>query len=124
VSDLSNMLDVVPLGQLHSTSPAHGASTGPTPTFRWQVLDGAVSYSVYVYDRFPTLPLDPDADYGTDPAVLVGVFPVWHDTVADPGATSMLGPTLARGTYYWVVLAADDTGTAFSYSDLRPFSVQ
>ncbi len=123
VSALSNILDVVPLSQLKSTLPAYGMSVSSPPVFKWQPLDRADKYSVYVYDRFPTLPLDPDADYGTDPAVQVGVFPIWHQTVSAP-ATSMVGPTLEPGKYYWVVLGQDNSGKAFSYSDLLPFIVR
>ncbi|MCL6519796.1 MAG: carboxypeptidase-like regulatory domain-containing protein [Armatimonadetes bacterium] len=123
VSELSNLLDVVPLDQLRSISPAQSATISSPPVFKWQALDRADKYSVYVYDRFPTLPLDPDFDYGTDPAVLVGTFPIWHRTVSAP-ATSMIGPELGPGKYYWVVLAQDNSGTAFSYGDLRPFIVR
>jgi len=132
-SNLSNMLDVRPMDQLYAIAPAHGAVTSTRPTFTWKALSGAEKYSVYVYDRFPTLPLDPSADYGMDPSQYVGVYPIWP-TRSDPNGSTVFkpsnsivysGPTLERAhTYYWVVLAQDASGHAYTYSDLRPFTVE
>ncbi len=132
-SPMSNTLSVTPLGQLQSISPGQGTSVSGNPTFTWLLLSGAVSYSVYVYDEFPTLPLDPSFDYGSDPIVLQGAFPIWpsqsdpQESTVGAGEDSIgySGPPLDVGeTYYWVVLAQDDSGTAFSYSQLRSFTAR
>ena len=132
-SYLSNSLLVQPLGQLRASLPVQGARVSAAPTFTWSQLDGANTYTVYVYSKFPTLPLDPSYDYGSDPIVDAGVFPVWPTkdnidaSTVGGSATSIHynGPVLVSGhTYYWVILATDDSGTAYSYSQLRKFTVQ
>lgn len=129
-SGRSNTLFIAPLDQLQADSPAQGASGVDDPTFSWTRLTGATSYTVYIYDEFPALPLDPSYDYGADPIVDDGVFPIWprqaspnESTVG--GSTTSLdysGPALISGhTYYWLILASDGNG-AYSYSQLRHFT--
>ena len=127
---LSNTLSIAPLGQLQAGSPAQGASGVDDPTFSWTRLTGATSYTVYVYDEFPALPLDPSYDYSDDPNADAGVLPVWprqanpDESTVNDSTTSLAygGPALISGhTYYWLILASDGNG-AYSYSQLRHFT--
>jgi hypothetical protein len=135
----SRFLQITPLGQLQVAYPAQGASVSGDPVFQWSLLRDAESYTVYLYDRFPTLPLDPSYDYGSDPILTWGAMPVWPrqsspDESTVDGSTNAIvynGPSLAPGTYYWVVLAtkvyeAYDDGSpkraAYSYSQIRNFT--
>ena len=142
-SATSSFLSVTPLGQLRAAFPTQGGSEGQHPTFQWSPLSGVDDYSVYLYDRFPSYPLDPGADYTGDPALGVGLFPIWP-TQADPGGSTTSNtsinypssgvPTLQIGhTYYWVVLGSTiyeqyNDGTpkrsAYSYSEIRNFTVR
>lgn len=139
----SNFLSTKPLDQLRATSPSQDADVGQHPTFAWSSLSGADDYSVYLYDRFPSYPLDPGADYSGDPAGSIGLLPIWP-TQADTGGSTTSGtsiqypsndvPTLQVGhKYYWVVLASKiyeeyNDGTpkrsAYSYGQIRSFTVR
>jgi len=133
-SPMSNTLSVIPLGQLQSLSPGQGVSVSDSPRFTWQLLSGATSYAVYVYDRFPTLPLDPTVYDPLDPLAAWGALPIWPSNEPDFDNSTVgagqdfieySGPALSFGrTYYWVVLAQDNSGTAFSYSQLRSFTAR
>lgn len=141
-SVLSNNMAVAPLGQLQIASPANGVSVSGDPVFQWSALTGAEYYTVYLYDRFPNLPLYPEFDYTGDPAVLRGVFPIWprdfdtEESTVGSGVTSIRydGPTLIPGrTYYWVVLAqkyyevdSDNRAvrSAHSFSHIRSFTAR
>ena len=84
----------------------------------------AESYSVYVYDQFPSIPLDPGGDYGGSPPSY-GVFPIWTSAWANVDSVRYAGPALQAGhTYYWIVTAVDATETAYSYSELRSFTAE
>ncbi|MBP6964035.1 MAG: carboxypeptidase regulatory-like domain-containing protein [Armatimonadetes bacterium] len=120
-SNWSNELSVTPLGYLRSSLPANGGSVSGNPLFTWQALSRAVAYSVYLYDRFPTIPLDPGGDYGGDPPSY-GVFPIWTSDWEDVTSVRYDGSPLRSGrTYYWIVTAVDYTETAYSYAELRSF---
>lgn len=120
-SNWSNELGVTPLGYLRSSLPANGDSVSGDPLFTWQALSRAVAYSVYLYDQFPTIPLDPGGDYGGDPPSY-GVFPIWTSDWEDVTSVTYDGSPLQSGrTYYWIVTAVDYTETAYSYADLRSF---
>jgi type 1 fimbria pilin len=139
----SDFLQITPLGQLQVSYPFQGASVTGDPTFQWSFLTTDVdSFTVYLYDRFPTLPLDPSYDYGSDPILTWGAMPVWprqsspNESTVDGNANSIVynGPSLSAGhTYYWVVLAskvyeAYDDGSAkraaYSYSQIRNFTAR
>ena len=127
-SEYSNLLSVRPLGQLTVTGPADNSDQFDDPVFACQPLSRADTYTVYVYSAFPALPLDPGYDYGSDPVVDAGIFPIWPASGNLSGSTTSGtsiqydGPALVAGRrYYWVVLAIDSTETAFSYSELRSF---
>ena len=135
-SNLSNTLKVIPLDQLAVLQPMQAETVSANPQFAWTTLRDADSYAIYLYDKFPTLPLDPGFNYGSDPVVNSGVLPVWPRT-SNPGestvgasATSFSynGPALIPGhTYYWLVLASktyDSSRSAFSYSEIRHFTVE
>jgi len=132
-SEKSNWLGIRPLGQLRADSPAQGAGASETPLFDWSPLLGAAFYKVFVYDEFPTLAADPSRDY-TSPVPPPGVvtLPIWPRTInsdetrVEAGTTSIryAGPALAPGkTYYWVIMAKDESEYAVSYSQLRHFTV-
>lgn len=139
-SPTSEYLADAPLGQLSVTLPDQGDTLSGNPTFTWQSLRDAESYTVYVYDQYPTLPLDPSYNYGSDPIVGQGAMPIWprqsapNDSTVGAGQTSIAygGPALTHGhTYYWVVLASkvyesDTQGypirSAYSYSQIRSFT--
>jgi hypothetical protein len=139
-SVLSNSLSIRPIGQVRSSSPAQDAHIYGNPTFAWSLLSDADSYTVYLYSDFPTLPLDPAYDYGSDPVTGVGNLPIWprksnpDESTVDGGVNSIhySGPSLTVGhTYYWVVLASRVYETygdgspkraAYSYSQIRSFT--
>lgn len=116
---------VEPLGPISLTAPANGQSVTAPPTFSWTGLSRASAYQILVYARFPNYQSD------TDPN---GVKPIWPQDLSNPGAslvsaptTSLTyqGPVLQSGsTYYWAVLAVDATGTDYSISPIRSFTVQ
>jgi hypothetical protein len=121
-----------PLGQLASLSPAQRTLSSAAPQFTWSPLNGASYYKVFVYDEFPTLVPDPSRDYtsSTPPAGVVDM-PIWPADISSTAnrttGTSIqyAGPALVSGhTYYWFVMARDDTGAAVSYSELRNFTVR
>ncbi len=114
-------LGVSPLGYLNATAPANGASVGTAPQFSWRAVPGAAAYSVFVYDRFPSVPLDPAGDYGGNPPSY-GVFPVWTSPWANVTSVIYDGPALQVGrTYYWLVIARNADENAYSYGELRSF---
>jgi len=142
-SALSNTMSTTPLGQLKVLFPIQDAPVIGNPRFEWTRLSEADFYSVYVYDRFPTLPLDPDYKYDVDDPVLDwGIFPIWpsrtdpEESTVGGGASwkDYTGEALVLGhTYYWVVLAGkeyevDEDGyvvrAAYSYSQLRRFTAR
>lgn len=123
----SSVVQAQPYDQISPIGPSQGASTSTTPTFSWSALPGAVTYEVYLWDRFPDLQnsLDPD-----------GVVPIWpvsstsDANVVDAPTTSLRynGAALVPGhTYYWLVLARDmhdrSSTTTYSASAIRKFTV-
>ena len=132
----SRFLQITPLGQLQ------GESVSGDLVFQWSFLTRDVdSFTVYLYDQFPTLPLDPNWNYGSDPILTWGAMPVWprqtspDESTVDGSRNSIPynGPSLAPGTYFWVVLAtkvyeAYDDGSpkraAYSYGQIRNFTAR
>jgi len=132
-SELSNTLSIIPLDQLGAQLPLQGDDVSGDPRFEWSPLSGADKYTVYLYDQFPTLPLDPAFDYGSDPVVSEGVLPIWPRRPTPDESTVGAGvdfkdytgdPLIPGHKYYWVILAADGSETAFSYSELRNFTAR
>ena len=141
--DMSDFLSTTPLGQLRALAPNQDGSENGQPVFEWSPLSNVDSYSVYLYDRFPSYPLDPGSDNESNPAFGIGLFPIWP-TRDDPGGSTTTStsiqypssgvPTLQSGhKYYWVVVASKlyeeyNDGTpkrsAYSYSQIRSFTVR
>lgn len=134
LSDFSDPLSIMPLDQLRATFPEQDAVVSGTPTFRWRSLSGAAFYKVFVYDEFPSLAPDPTRDYSENiPPEGVVTLPIWPEDlsgtshVASGSATSKVyaGPPLQPGrTYYWFVVAGDETGLSYSFSEIRRFTVR
>ena len=106
-SDKSNTLSIRPIGQMTLISPSDGLIVPGNPTFRWNSLSGASTYRILVFNDFPALPIAPVIDFTSN------------------GGTSYTygGLPLNSGIYYWVILAGDSSGRAFSYSQIRRFNV-
>ncbi len=116
---------VQPLSPIALAAPANNSSVN-SPTFSWSKVNRATLYQILVYDRFPTLQSDTD--------LTNGVQPIWPADSANPG-TSLItngslsqayqGPALIPGhQYFWVVLASDRVGSAFSVSPLFTFTAR
>ncbi len=119
----SQIVSANPLGPIRAQSPAQGASVNGDPTFQWTAVNGAANYQIYVWDRFPDLQNAQDTNNG--------VTPIWPANFNNPGSslvpaprTSQVyaGPVLQRGrTYYWMVVAEDSEGAAFSATQIARF---
>lgn len=114
-----------PLQPISLTGPASGATVA-NPVFSWGSVNRASLYQILVYDRFPTLQSSSD--------VTNGVSPIWPQNPDQPG-TSLVpagrisqayqGPALISGRrYYWVVIASDTTGSAYTISPISSFIAQ
>lgn len=83
-SDLSDRVVAETLGRLNLSNPTFNPLT-----FRWQSGSGAESYSVYLFEEFPG----------------IGVDPVWSSATRVTGFSKVYdGPQLSAGTYYYIVL--------------------
>lgn len=114
----SNNASATPLEPMSTfSSPAHGATIStPSPTLRWDRLNGASTYQVIVFEGFPEINRDP----------------LWPADLNNPGnsrvshpanSTTYTGPALQPGqTYYWVVVAFSADGRARSISPLWKFT--
>lgn len=116
---------VRPLGKIGLTAPANNASIS-NPVFGWTSVNRATLYQILVYDKFPALQSDLDLENG--------VRPIWPADPNNPG-TSLVsdgrlsqayqGPALVPGRqYYWVVIASDNVGSAFTISPLFAFTAK
>jgi hypothetical protein len=117
-SSPSNNASATPLAPMSTfSSPQQGATINtPTPTLRWDRLDGAAYYQVIVFEGFPDINRDP----------------LWPADLNNPGnsrvnhpnnSTVYTGPALQPGeTYYWVVVAFSSDGLARSISPLWKFT--
>jgi len=117
-SSPSNNASATPLAPMSPfSSPQQGATINtPTPTLRWDRLDGAAYYQVIVFEGFPDINRDP----------------LWPADLNNPGnsrvnhpnnSTVYNGPALQPGqTYYWVVVAFSSDGLARSISPLWKFT--
>ncbi|MCX6381326.1 MAG: carboxypeptidase-like regulatory domain-containing protein [Armatimonadetes bacterium] len=116
---------VRPLNKITLSTPANNSSIS-NPVFGWSSVSRATLYQVLVYDRFPTLQSDIDLTNGAQP--------IWPADPNNPGSSlitdgrtsqSYQGPALIPGhQYYWVVLASDNVGSAFTISPLYTFTAK
>lgn len=101
-SPLSGFVTASTLGDL----PVDPVTTGPV-TFHWHAGSGATSYTVFVFDRFPSL----------------GIDPIW--TSAPTGGTSTIygGPALTSGhDYFFIVSGSANSNTSFTLSPVLSFT--
>lgn len=107
-SNNASATPLLPMGTF--SSPAHGATIStPSPTLRWDRLNGASTYQVILFEGFPE----------------INRAPLWTSgAVAHPtNSVVYTGPSLQPGqTYYWVVVAFSADGNARSISPLRKFT--
>ncbi len=116
---------VRPLNALNILGPQNNASV-TNPTFNWSAVSRATLYQILVYDRFPSLQSDTDQ--------VNGVRPIWPADPNNPGSSlisdgrtsqAYAGPGLTVGRrYYWVVLASDNVGSAYTISPIYSFIAQ
>ena len=127
ISPASPIVAVLPLQPISQSAPASGASVNSNNfSFSWSSVNGATSYQVLVFSRFPDLQSSTDTQNG--------VQIIWTDATntAPASATSLRyqGPALVSGrTYYWAVLAQATSsdvaiGNAFSVSAIQQFVAQ
>lgn len=117
---------VRPLAPLTLNAPANGANTNLIPQFQWTAVNRADKYQILVYDRFPALQSETDAQ--------AGAAPIWPADPDNPGASLVTGgrtsqnyagpPLIAGRTYWWTVIASDPVNSSFTISPLRSFTVQ
>lgn len=100
-SDPSTVVGGLVLGELRLRTP----DTGPL-TFRWQSAQGAETYKVFVFNRFPG----------------IGVTPFWSSPTTTATSLSYSGPSLEYGKeYFYVVLGQADGNAANTISDVDAF---
>jgi hypothetical protein len=106
---LSSVVSVLPLELLTVTQPTAGQTlTQPAQVF-WNPVNGASSYSIFVYNQFPS----------------IGVDPVVQAQNLSNAATSYTLPnSLASGDYWVIVAASADSGTEVSVSQIVKFHIQ
>lgn len=108
-SDKSNTLSIKPIGQMTTSSPINNGYASSNPTFKWTPLNGATKYRIIVFENFPTISETPVID-----ATLNGGTSYTYTGL----------PLDSSKTYYWVILASDASGTAFSYSQIRKLNIE
>ena len=106
-SDKSNTLSITPIGQMTLVSPSDTLTVSGNPTFTWNSLSGARTYRILVFNEFPVTPIPPVIDFTSNGGT----------------AYTYNGLPLNSGTYFWVILAGNASGKAFSYSQIRRFNV-
>jgi hypothetical protein len=103
--DYSDAVSVVPLGDMVDNGVL---ISGGNVTFRWQALNGAANYTVYVFDEFPGIRVSSyDNNFGS-PAT-------------GTSFTYNLRPLLSGRRYYYLVMAATSDDTARSLSRIGSF---
>lgn len=108
-SSSSNNASATPLLPMSTfSSPAQGETVStPTPTLRWDGLNGASTYRVILYEGFPEINRDP----------------LWLSEATANNSLVYNGPALQpRQTYYWVVVAFSADEKARSISPLWKFT--
>jgi len=116
IGDPSAVVGAQPLSPTRALDPINNQAVSGDPTFVWTRVNGASTYTVYLWNRFPDLqnPNDPD-----------GAVPIWTATVNQAGGSTLEkrydGPILSSGTYYWLVVAADASSDNFSSTQIAKF---
>jgi len=104
-SGVSPASTVVPLDGQTLVGPQNGQTVQNPVSIAWNRVNGADTYSVFVYPQFPS----------------VGVAGTQQDAAA--GASSLALPSLASGDYYYVVAGARGDGSAVTVSPITRFHV-
>ncbi|MGV3618052.1 MAG: hypothetical protein ACO1SV_22225 [Fimbriimonas sp.] len=105
-SELSNTVSITPLGDL----TLGNVTSSTQPTFRWNAVQGATRYSVFLFSEFPSF----------------GVTEIFSNYENPVNATeyAYTGPALTSGrTYYYFVIAEREDQTAVSFSRVGQFIV-
>lgn len=111
-SNFSDRWGIQPLGDCVLKS----VTAGNPVRFNWNATSGAEKYTVYVFDLYPD----------------IGVDPIWPVNQAETNAATTTGtslnyggPALGGGTYYYIVLAQDtlNGNDARSISKIGSFHV-
>jgi hypothetical protein len=130
IGDPSAPVTANPLSPIRGQSPTQGQDVVGTPVFRWNAVNGAAAYQIYIWDEFPSLMFDPNLPNEPNASQ-----PIWPSDPSNPGtalintpATQLTyqGPPLVPGrTYYWLVVALDSTNpstlNAISASQIAKF---
>jgi hypothetical protein len=105
-SALSNAAYATPLGDLRLNTPI----SDDRPTFRWQQAFGADGYVVYLFDRYPS----------------VGVNPLWNNNDNPAFGTQFTydGPRLAAGRQYWYIVMGYSEAGHYTMSPVDTFTVR
>lgn len=103
-SDLSAVVRARTLASLRLSNPSFGPLT-----FRWQSGSGGQDFIVFLFDEFPS----------------VGVTSIWNNDGNRATGTSARydGPSLARGTYYYVVVGLADNDDSRTISQIGTFQL-
>lgn len=123
-SNMSGVTSVRPIGQLRLSGPAQGATVRTdSPLFSWQQLSGARAYQLIVYNDYPIFEVSTSPDSTNRPIHLPD-----YVTADTTGTSARLNVSLAPGTYWWTVIAGDQTdltneATAYSIGELRQLRV-
>ncbi len=120
-------VQVEPLNAISQVGPSDSATVSGTLTFSWTAVSRAFQYHVLLYNQLPDLQSGTNAD----PTQVIN--PIWaapNANSADPSVvnaptTSLTynGAALAAGTYYWVILAYDQSGADNTFSAVRSFVI-
>ncbi len=103
-SALSGFVSVTTLSDL----PVNNTTFGPT-TFHWVTTSGATSYVVMVFDRYPSL----------------GVNPIWASGHVGGNSLVYGGPGLTNGnTYYFVITGFANSDTSRTICPVLQFTAQ
>lgn len=105
-SGISQASSLVPLDGQTLAGPQDGQTVQNPVSVAWNRVNGADSYSVFVYPQFPS----------------VGVAGTQIN--AAPGAGSVTLPNMPSGDYYYVVAGSRADGSAVTVSRITRFHVQ
>jgi hypothetical protein len=126
-SDMSYPASVTPLDKLTALSPKDNVQVDAhNAAFEWRVVQGAMSYKVFVYDTYPILDalFTPQGDIERPDHL-----PAWGESAQTSGTSVTYSssdlPLVSGHQYWWVVMASNassfDSGNAYAISELRSF---
>lgn len=99
-------LSVVPLGDITDLGVI---TTSGNAVFRWSTVPGAANYTVYVFDRYPSVGIQPYANNFNNPSL-------------GNNFTYNLTPALVPGKrYYYVIMGANSDDSARTLSRIGEF---